>query len=76
MVDHNVMRLHISMHDAFAVTEVERLEQLEDVVSHVQVVELGIQRPEVGVVDILEDERRCLTLHRKPSQSADTLQTT
>jgi hypothetical protein len=62
MIDHNVMRLHISVHDALAVTEVERLEEFVDVESDVQVVELGIECPEVGVVDILEDERRGLAL--------------
>jgi hypothetical protein len=62
MVDHNVMRLHIAMHDAFAVTVVERLEEFEDVVSHVEVVKLGIEGPEIGVVDIFEDEGRCLAL--------------
>lgn len=69
MIDHNVMRLHISMHDALAVTEVECLEEFEDVVSHVQVVELGIERAEVGVVDIFEYEGRCFALH-VPSQWA------
>lgn len=62
MIDHNVMRLHISVHDALAVTEVERFEEFVDVEPHVQVVELGIERPEVGVVDIFEDERRGLAL--------------
>ena len=42
MVDHNVMRLHISVHDTLAVTEVERFEEFKDVVSDVDVVELGI----------------------------------
>ena len=45
------------MHDAFAVTVIEGLEELEDVVPNIDVVELGVQAPEVGVVDILEDER-------------------
>jgi len=62
MIDHNVMRLHISVHDALAVTVVERLQQLGDVVPDVQVVELGVEASEVGVVDIFEYERRSLTL--------------
>jgi hypothetical protein len=62
MIDHNVMRLHIAMHNALAVTEVERLEKFEDVVSHVQVVELGVEGAEIRVVDILEDEGRCFAL--------------
>jgi hypothetical protein len=62
MVDHNVMRLHVSVHNALAVAEVQRLKQLQDVEPHVDVVELGVQAAEVGVVDVLEDERRRLAL--------------
>lgn len=74
MIDHNVMRLHVSVHDALAVAKIKSLEQLQDVESHVKVVELGIQASEIGVVDILENERRCLTLQHAggfpPPQSA------
>lgn len=56
------MRLDITVHDAFAVAVVEGLEQFEDVVSHVVVLELGVQTPEVGIVDIFEYQRGCLTL--------------
>lgn len=62
MVDHNVMRFHISVHDALAVTEIKRFEQFEDVESDIEVGELGVEVAEVGVVDVLEDERRRLTL--------------
>lgn len=65
MIDHNVMRLHIAVHNALAVTEVERLEQLVDVVSNIDVVELGVEGSEICVVDILENERRGLTLSRR-----------
>lgn len=54
VVYHDIVRLHIPMHDALAVAEVQRLEQLIDVVPHIIVDELGIQTPEVGVVDVLE----------------------
>lgn len=56
MIDHNVMRLHISVHDALAVTEIQRLQELEDVVTHIEVVEFGIEAAEVGIVDVLENE--------------------
>lgn len=62
MVDHNIMRFHVAVHDALAVAVVEGLEELEDVVSDVEVVELGVEAAEVGVVDVLEDQRRCLAL--------------
>lgn len=68
MIDHNVMRFHVSVHDTLTVTEVQGLEQFQDVETHIQVVELRVQAPEVGVVDILEYERRSLTLCRKTSQ--------
>lgn len=42
MVDHNVMRLHITVHDALAVTEIQRLEELGDVETNIEVVELGV----------------------------------
>lgn len=62
MVDHNVVRLDVAVHNALAVAEVKSLEQLVDVEADVEVVELGIQTPEVGVVDVFEDEGRRLTL--------------
>jgi len=62
MIDHNVMRLNITVHDAFAVAEVEGLEELEDVIPYVVVLELGVEAPEVGVVDVFEYQRRCLAL--------------
>jgi hypothetical protein len=49
------MRLNISVHDSLAVAEVERLEELEDIVANVVVIEFRIERAEVGVVDIFED---------------------
>jgi len=62
MVDHNVMRLHIAVHDSLAMAVVEGLEQLKDVVADIEVVELWVETPEVCVVDVLEDERGRLTL--------------
>jgi hypothetical protein len=62
VIDHNVMRLDIAVHDAFGMAEVEGFEEFEDVVSYVVVDESWVQSPEVGVVDILEDEAGSLTL--------------
>lgn len=63
MIDHNVVRFHISVHDALAVTEVQSLQELEDVVAYVKVVKFGVQAAEVGVVDVFEYEGRCLALY-------------
>lgn len=62
MIDHNVMRFHIAVHDSLAMTIVQSLEELEDVIPDIEVVELGVEAAEVGVVDVLEDQRRCLAL--------------
>mmetsp|Transcript_51395 Transcript_51395/g.111835 ORF Transcript_51395/g.111835 Transcript_51395/m.111835 type:complete len:285 (-) Transcript_51395:240-1094(-) len=62
VVDHDVVRLHVAVHDAVGMAVLERLEQLVDVVAHVVVCERGVERAEVGVVDVLEDERGRLGL--------------
>ena len=56
VVDHNVVRLDISVHNALAVAEIESLQQLKNVVPDIVVDESRIQRPEVCVVDVLEDQ--------------------
>jgi hypothetical protein len=62
MVDHNVVRLDITMHDSLAVAEIQGLEELKDIESDINIVELGVQASEIGVVDMFEDQRRCLAL--------------
>lgn len=62
MIDHNVVRLDITMHNSLAVAEVQGLEKLENVESHIEVVELGVETAEVCVVDVLEDEGRRFAL--------------
>jgi hypothetical protein len=56
MIDHNVMRLNVAVHDALAVAKVQGLEELMDVESDIDVVELGVKASEVCIVDIFEDE--------------------
>lgn len=63
MVDHNVMRLHITVHDALAVAEIQRFEELGNVESNIEIVELRVQASEVGIVHELEDERGRLALY-------------
>lgn len=51
------MRLHIAVHDALAVAEIQRLEELGNVEPNIEIVELRVQASEVGIVHELEDER-------------------
>jgi hypothetical protein len=62
MIDHNVMRLNISMHNTLAVAEVQSLEELKDVEPDIDVIELRVEASEIGIVDVLENEGRRLTL--------------
>lgn len=62
VIDHNVVRLDISVHDAFGVAEIESLEQFKDVVPDIVVDEAWIQGSEVGVVDVFKDQAGCLAL--------------
>lgn len=62
MINHDVVGLHIPMHNALAVTEVQRLEQLENVEANIVIGKAGVQCAEVGVVDSLEDQTRSLAL--------------
>jgi len=63
MIDHNVMRFYVSVHYSLAMTVVQALEQLIDIVSNIDIVELRVQASEIGVVDILKYERRGLALN-------------
>eukprot|EP00754_Rhynchopus_humris_P030124 Rhum_TRINITY_DN15259_c0_g1::Rhum_TRINITY_DN15259_c0_g1_i1::g.147186::m.147186 len=60
VVDHHVLRLHVSVRDAHAVAEVQRLQKLIDVVTNVEVGQRRVERAELGVVHVLEDEGRGL----------------
>lgn len=55
MIDHNVMRFHIAVHDALAVTVVKCLEELVDVIPNIEVVEFWVETPKVGIVHVFED---------------------
>lgn len=50
VINHDVVRFHISVHNTARVAEVEGLEQLGDVVAHVKVGEPRVERLEVGAV--------------------------
>lgn len=62
MVNHDVMRLHIPMHDTFRVAVIECLQDFEHVITNIEVIEALVKFAEVGIarVDKLSDDRRCL----------------
>lgn len=60
MVDHHIVWLDVSMHDAVGVAKVKSLEQFEEIVPDVVVAESGVQGLEVCVVNVLKNERRSL----------------
>jgi len=66
------MRLDVAVHDAFTVAVVQCLEQLVYVVPHVIVLELWVQTPEVGVVNIFENQRGCFALRCRVLASASS----
>lgn len=67
MINHNVVRFHISMHNALAVAEIKSLEQFMYIEAHIEVGEFRIQATKVDVVDIFEDERRSFALQLIPT---------
>lgn len=53
MIDHDVVRLDVAVHDAFGVAKVESLEELKDIVAHIKVGEFRVQCFELGVLEYI-----------------------
>lgn len=62
VVNHNIVRLHIPVHDSLAVTEVQCLQKLVDIITHVIVGEAGVEHAEVRVVHVFENQARRFAL--------------
>lgn len=62
MVDHDVVRFHVAVHDAARVAKVEGLEEFKDVVPDVVVGQARVEDFEVGVVDVFKHQTRRLAL--------------
>lgn len=62
VVNHNVVRLHITVHNSFRVTVVERFQDLEHVVADVEIIEALVEFAEISVtcVDKFRDDGRRL----------------
>lgn len=58
VINHDVVGLHIAVHDAFAVAEIEGFEHFKDVVANVEVGKLLVKRSEVNVasLNVLHDQ--------------------
>lgn len=81
MIDHDVVRLNISVHNAFAMAEIQRLQtvstpprsrspvahlqELENIESNIVVDKFGVEASKVGIVDVFEDKGGRLALHQK-----------
>lgn len=62
MVYHNIVWLDVSMHDAFRMAEIESLEQLKNIESHVVIEKARVECTEVRVVHILKHQARSFAL--------------
>jgi len=56
VIDHDVVRLDITVHDTAGVAVVKGTKKLVDVVAHIVVGECGIERLEVDVIDVFLNE--------------------
>ena len=56
MINHDIVRFHVAVHDSHAVAVVERPQQLVKVAPYVVVGKCLVKLLEVGVVDVLEYE--------------------
>lgn len=62
MVNHHIVGLDITVHDALAVTEIQGLQELENVEADIVVGEARVQGAEVRVIDGFKDQARGLAL--------------
>ena len=62
MVNHDVVRLDITVHDALRVAEIKRFQDFVHIEANVEVVETLVQLAEIRVtrIDELRNNRRCL----------------
>ena len=62
VVDHDVVRLHVAVHDTLRVAVVESLEDLEHVVADVEVIEALVKLAEISIASVnkLSDDGGCL----------------
>lgn len=57
MVNHDIVRLHVAMHDAHTVTEVESLQELVQIEPNIIISQRLVQLLKVSIIDVLKYER-------------------
>ena len=62
MIDHNIVRFHISMHNALAVTEIQRLQKFINVKTDIIIGKTRVQGAEVCVIHVFENQAWGLAL--------------
>lgn len=62
MINHHIVGLHISVHDSIGMAEVQSFQQLEDVVADIIIGQSWVQRFEICVVDVFENQGWSLRL--------------
>lgn len=62
MVDHNIVRFHVSVHNALAMTEIQRLQKLINVKTDIIIGKPRVQGAEVCVVHVFKNQTRGLAL--------------
>jgi hypothetical protein len=62
MINHDVMRLNVAMHDTVGMTIVESFEKLKDVIANIVIGESRIEHLEICIIDVFKDERGSLGL--------------
>jgi hypothetical protein len=81
MIDHDIVRLHVSVHYALAVAEVESLssistyptsyephsylQELKDIIPDIVVDEFRVEGSEICVIDVFEDKGGRFALHQE-----------
>lgn len=62
MINHDIVGLHISMHNSLAVAEIQSLQKLVDIETNIIVGETRVKRPEIGIVNVFKNQTRRLAL--------------
>lgn len=62
VVDHDIMRLHISVHDTIRVTKVQGFQQFEHIIANIVISQSRVESFEVRIVDVFENEGGSLRL--------------